>query len=167
MALWGKNHRKKKKSPSNVIQINRYSTSGFNVGNNHSITRRLLRLAGLVGDGLGDFPERGVDSWLPAVPLAVDRVWKHFLKKKMIIYLFSCQDTNMHLNWWMMEIYSCETSLHLGENHDHAKRGGGHMMQTLTLCILQEEKKTLINQLAVGLTAIIDVQTKRVQSRAF
>lgn len=30
--------------------------------NYHFITRRLLRLAGLVGDGLGDFPERGVDS---------------------------------------------------------------------------------------------------------
>lgn len=35
------------------------------------ITLRLRRLAGLVGEGLGDFPDRGVDSWLPAVPLAV------------------------------------------------------------------------------------------------
>ncbi len=34
------------------------------------LTLRLLRLAGLVGDGLGDLPDRGVDSWLPAVPLA-------------------------------------------------------------------------------------------------
>lgn len=25
-----------------------------------------------MGDGLGDFPDRGVDSWLPAVPLAVN-----------------------------------------------------------------------------------------------
>lgn len=36
------------------------------------ITLRRRRLAGLVGDGLGDFPDRGVDSWLPAVPLAVN-----------------------------------------------------------------------------------------------
>lgn len=36
--------------------------SGVNMENNPLITRRLLRLAGLVGDGLGDFPERGVDS---------------------------------------------------------------------------------------------------------
>lgn len=95
----------------------------------------------------------------------------HFLKRQMIIYLFFCQDTNVHLNWWMMEIYSCETSLHLGENHDRAKRGGGHMMQTLTLCILQEEKKSrhfsFQHRLAVRLTVIIDMKTKRVQSKAF
>lgn len=35
------------------------------------ITCRLRRLAGLVKMGLGDFPERGVESVLPAVPFAV------------------------------------------------------------------------------------------------
>ena len=38
-------------------------------------TRHRRRLAGLVGDGLGDFPDLGVESWLPAVPLAKG-AWK-------------------------------------------------------------------------------------------
>lgn len=33
------------------------------------LTLCFLRLPGLVGDGLGDLPERGVESWLPGVPL--------------------------------------------------------------------------------------------------
>lgn len=32
------------------------------------LTLCFRRLPGLVGDGLGDFPERGVESWLPGVP---------------------------------------------------------------------------------------------------
>lgn len=33
-----------------------------------SLTWRWLMLPGLVGEGLGDFPEWGVDSWLAGVP---------------------------------------------------------------------------------------------------
>lgn len=37
------------------------------------LTRRRLRLPGLVGEGLGDFPEWGVDSWLAGVPFTGGR----------------------------------------------------------------------------------------------
>lgn len=133
--------------------------SGVSMENYHFITRRLLRLAGLVGDGLGDFPERGVDSWLPAVPLAVDTVWKHFffqINREEVIspaaLFFSLRTQNVHLNWWTMETCSCETSLHLWENHGPAKMGGGRTMQTLTLCILQKERScrhVLVSYLSV------------------
>lgn len=44
--------------------------AGFSLRNQFSyfLTLCFRRLPGLVGDGLGDFPERGVESWLPGVP---------------------------------------------------------------------------------------------------
>lgn len=51
-----------------------------------ALTLRLLRLAGLVADGLGDFPDRGVDSWLPAVPLAEIKNNSALTKKILIFY---------------------------------------------------------------------------------
>ncbi len=49
------------------------------------LTLRFFKLPGLVGDGLGDFAEWGVDSWLSGVPFTTKKkgknVWVHQKKK--------------------------------------------------------------------------------------
>lgn len=81
---------------------------------------------------------------------------QHLFKQKGL-----CLETNIYLNWWRMEIYSCETSPHLWENHDPAERGGGRTKQTLTLCILQKEKRS--RHSLVSVTVMTGVQTNKKQ----
>lgn len=56
----------------------------------YSLTLCFRRLPGLVGDGLGDLPERGVESWLPGVPLT-GSAENHREKKKWLIKELSWQ----------------------------------------------------------------------------
>lgn len=50
----------------------------------YCLTLRFFKLPGLVGDGLGDFAEWGVDSWLAGVPFTTrgKRKMLEFTKKK-------------------------------------------------------------------------------------
>lgn len=114
-------------------EINLYKLTYINV---NLPTCRLLRLAGLVGEGLGDFPDRGVDSWLPAVPLAVGTAEMETISIMMKYCSFSVSRHNRHLNYLMMETCSYGTSHHFLEKSDPAKWAAGHMMQTLPPCIL-------------------------------
>lgn len=100
------------------------------------ITLRRRRLAGLVGDGLGDFPDRGVDSWLPAVPLAVNEGIKSATAMAAAsTALDREQQAEMHANahpsCWTRGTCSCETSRHTAVRSDPAETAGGRMTQTL------------------------------------
>lgn len=115
-------------------------------------TLRRRRLAGLVGDGLGDFPDRGVDSWLPAVPLAVNERIKSATAMAAAVVASSALDrvqraetrANTHLNCWTRGTCSCETSRHTAARSDPAETAGGRMTQTLPPCTLEVDgRRTL------------------------
>lgn len=115
-------------------------------------TLRRRRLAGLVGDGLGDFPDRGVDSWLPAVPLAVNERIKSATAMAAAVVASSALDrvqraethANTHPNCWTRGTCSCETSRHTAARSDPAETAGGRMTQTLPPCTLEVDgRRTL------------------------
>lgn len=120
--------------------------------NQYFFTLRRRRLAGLVGDGLGDFPDRGVDSWLPAVPLAVNERIKSATAMAAAVVASSALDrvqraethANTHPNCWTRGTCSCETSRHTAARSDPAETAGGRMTQTLPPCTLEVDgRRTL------------------------
>lgn len=73
------------------------------------LTLCFRRLPGLVGDGLGDLPERGVDSWLPGVPFT-GRTKGH---RQGRVRAGSDKPASLRGEWLWGFLANTQTSLHL------------------------------------------------------